>query len=133
MRFSLDKAMGIHAEALFVRARRSSLIASNIANADTPNYKAQDIDFKSILRNSAGMPDEGRMKSTHRGHIQAGGFSASSAELLYRYPHQPSIDGNTVDAQVEKAEFAENTLMYQTSLKFIDGKISGIKKAIRGD
>ena len=133
MRFSLDKAMGIHPEALFVRARRSSLIASNLANADTPRYKAQDIDFRSVLRNSAGIHDEGRMKSTNRGHIQAGGFSASSAELLYRNPHQPSIDGNTVDAQVEKAEFAENTLMYQTSLRFVDGKISAIKKAIRGD
>ncbi len=133
MRFSLDKAMGLHAQALFVRARRTSLIASNIANADTPRYKAQDIDFRSVLRNTAGMYDEGRMKSTHSGHIQAGGFSASSAELMYRNPYQPSIDGNTVDAQVEKAEFAENTLMYQTSLRFIDGKISKLKKSIRGD
>ena len=132
MRFSLDKAMGLHEEALYVRAKRSSIIASNLANADTPNYQARDIDFKTILRNAAGASDGEQMKRTHGAHIQPGGASADSAELLYRNPMQPSIDGNTVDAEMEKTKFAENTMLYQTSLSFLTGKIKGLKSAIKG-
>ena len=133
MRFSLDKAMGIHEEALYVRSRRSSLLSSNIANADTPHYKARDIDFKNILQNAAGFNKGDRLKATQAGHIQAGGASAAEAELLYRFPHQASLDGNTVDAQVEKAQFAQNTVQYQASLSFLTGKFQGLKKAIKGE
>ncbi len=133
MRFDLDKAMGIHEQALYVRARRSSVIASNLANADTPNYKARDIDFKTVLKNLAGDTGPGRMLNTQPGHIQPAGSSVDDAELLYRYPYQPSIDGNTVDSQLEKSEFTQNALRYQATLQFLGGKIKGLMKAIKGE
>lgn len=133
MRFDLDKAMGIHEQALYVRARRGGIIASNLANADTPNYKARDVDFRQVLRQVAGADSSERLKTTHSGHIQPGGAGAQDAELLYRQPHQPSIDGNTVDAQMEKARFTENAVQYQTSLQFLTGRIKGLKSAIKGE
>jgi flagellar basal-body rod protein FlgB len=133
MRFNLDKAMGIHEEALYLRARRGSTIASNLANSDTPNYKARDIDFKQVLRTAANMESSGRLNKTNAKHIQPGGYNAATAELLYRHPYQPSIDGNTVDAQIEKTKFAENAVQYQTSLQFLTGKIKGLMSAIRGE
>ena len=133
MRFDLDKAMGIHETALYVRAKRSAVLSSNLANSDTPNYKARDIDFKSVLRNAAGMQASGTLKTTNSKHIQPGGHDAKTAELLYRHPMQPSVDNNTVDAQIEKAKFAENAMQYQTSLSFLTGKIKGLTKALRGE
>lgn len=132
MRFDLDKAMGIHEQALYVRARRNGIIASNMANADTPNYKARDIDFRAALKQVAGMEDEGRMRTTHSGHIQPSGTGAADAEVLYRHPHQPSIDGNTVDAQMEKARFTENAVQYQTTLNFLTSRFKGLTNALKG-
>lgn len=133
MRFNLDKAMGIHEEALYLRARRSSVLASNLANSDTPNYQARDIDFKQVLKAAANAESGGRINKTNARHMQSGGFSSSTAELLYRHPIQPSIDGNTVDAQIEKAKFAENAVQYQTSLQFLTGKIKSLMSAIKGE
>lgn len=133
MRFNLDKAMGIHETALYVRAKRSAVLSSNLANSDTPDYKARDIDFKDVLRNAAGMQASGTMKMTNSKHIQPGGYDAKTAELLYRHPLQPSVDNNTVDAQMEKAKFAENAMQYQTTLSFLTGKIKGLTKALRGE
>jgi len=133
MRFNLDKAMGIHETAIYVRAKRSAVLSSNLANSDTPNYKARDIDFKEVLRNAAGMQTSGSLKTTNSKHIQPGGYDAKSAELLYRHPFQPSVDDNTVDAQIEKAKFAENAMQYQTSLSFLTGKIKGLTKALKGE
>ncbi|MDX1812762.1 MAG: flagellar basal body rod protein FlgB [Gammaproteobacteria bacterium] len=133
MRFSLDKAMGIHEEALYMRARRNSIIASNLANSDTPDYKARDIDFKQVLRNAANMQGSGQLNKTNAKHIQPGGRSTATAELLYRQPYQPSLDGNTVDAQMEKARFAENAVQYQTSLQFLTGRIKSLMSAIKGE
>jgi len=133
MRFNLDKAMGIHETALYVRAKRSAVLSSNLANSDTPNYKARDIDFKEVLRNAAGVQTSGSLKTTNSKHIQPGGYDAKSAELLYRHPLQPSVDDNTVDAQMEKAKFAENAMQYQTSLSFLTGKIKGLTKALKGE
>jgi flagellar basal-body rod protein FlgB len=132
MRFNLDKAMGIHEQALYVRSRRNSMLASNIANADTPNYKAKDIDFRAVLRNAAGMGGNDMLLRTHSNHIQPGGSTAADAEEMYRYPYQASLDGNTVDAQMEKAHFAQNTVQYQASLSFLTARLQGLKKAIRG-
>lgn len=132
MRFDLDKAMGVHEQALYVRAKRTSLIASNLANSDTPNYKARDIDFNTILRNSAGYDDGSMLVRTNDQHIQPGGSTAEDAELLYRYPFQASLDGNTVDAQVEKARFSENTVMYQSTMQFLTGRMTTLRKAIKG-
>ena len=133
MRFNLDKAMGIHETALYVRAKRSSVLSSNLANSDTPNYQARDIDFRSVLRNAAGIQSAGSLTMTSEKHIQPGGFNAKSAALLYRHPWQPSIDGNTVDAQMEKAKFAENAMQYQTTLSFLTGKFKGLTKALKGE
>jgi len=133
MRFNLDKAMGIHEAALYTRSKRSAVLSSNLANSDTPGYKARDIDFRSILRNAAGMKLNNTLVLTNARHIQPGGSSAKTAELLYRHPYQPSIDGNTVDAQIEKAKFSENAMQYQTTLNFLTGKFKGLKKALKGD
>jgi len=132
MRFNLDKAMGIHEQALYVRARRNGIIASNLANADTPNYKARDIDFREALKHAAGMDNEGTMRTTHNGHIQPSGKGAADAEALYRHPHQASIDGNTVDAQMEKARFTENAVQYQTTLNFLSGRFKNLTEALKG-
>ena len=131
MRFNLDKAMGVHEQALYVRARRVGIIASNLANADTPNYKARDIDFRQAMKQAKGGRSDA-MTVTHKGHIQAGGKGLSGAELMYRTPHQPSLDGNTVDAQMEKARYTENAVQYQTSLQFLTSRFKGLTKAIKG-
>lgn len=132
MRFSIDKATGMHEEALYVRSKRNTLIASNLANSDTPNYKSRDVDFREILTQVAGFDDGSKLKMTNATHMQPGGSSAADAEVLYRYPFQAAIDGNTVDAAREKAEFAQNTVQYQATLEFLTGRLKGIKSAIKG-
>ena len=128
----LDNALGLHEAALKVRAQRMETLASNLANADTPNYKARDIDFQAVLRDAnANTVSAATLKTTHAGHMQQGGVMG--AQLQYRNPMQPSIDGNTVDTQVEKSKFMENALQYQATLQFIDGRIKSLRKAIRGD
>ncbi|MDH3325583.1 MAG: flagellar basal body rod protein FlgB [Gammaproteobacteria bacterium] len=133
MRFNLDKAMGIHETALYVRAKRSAILSSNLANSDTPNFKARDLDFRQVLQNAEARSSGGSIRTTNAKHIQPGGYSAGSAELLYRQPFQASIDGNTVDAQIEKAKFAENSMQYQSSLSFLSGKIKALTSAIKGE
>lgn len=131
----LDNAFGMHEMALKLRAQRMELLASNLANADTPNFKARDIDFKSVLseyQSTGGKVSGGGLRTTHARHIDANG-GMLSAEPQYRNPLQPSVDGNTVDPQVEKAKFMENALQYQATLSFIDSRVKSLRKAIRGD
>jgi flagellar basal-body rod protein FlgB len=130
MPINFDKAFGIHPQALALRARRTEVLAANLANADTPGYKAQDIDFKTAL--SRVSSQSSTLKTTHSGHLQAN-QSVMGERLMYRIPLQPSLDGNTVDSQVEQAKFAENALQYQANLQFMTGKITGLRSAIRGD
>ncbi len=131
MPISFDSALGIHARALMVRSRRNELLASNIANADTPGYQARDIDFRAIL-DSAGNP--AGLRTTHQNHLSLSGESGiAGAELLYRVPNQPSLDGNTVDPDLEKAAFAENALRYNASLTFLDRKFKGLILALKGE
>ena len=130
---SLDNALGLHEAALKVRSQRMETLASNLANADTPNYKARDLDFRAVLSNYQSNSVSGStLKTTHANHLQQPG-GVIGGSLQYRNPMQPSIDGNTVDTQVEKAKFMENALQYQTTLQFIDGRIKSLRKAIRGD
>jgi flagellar basal-body rod protein FlgB len=131
---NLENALGMHEIALKLRAQRMEVLASNLANADTPNYKAKDIDFQSVLSEyqHGSAPSAGGLHTTHARHL-GGGEGAMAAQTQYRNPLQPSIDGNTVDPQVEKSKFMENALQYQATLSFIDGKISSLRKAIRGD
>jgi flagellar basal-body rod protein FlgB len=128
----LDNALGIHASALSLRARRSELLAANLANADTPHYKARDIDFKAVLTEVQDAQQGNGLRLTHARHLTTAG-AAGSPDPLYRIPLQPSVDGNTVDAQREKAEYMQNAIQYQASLHFIDGQIQTLRTAIRGD
>lgn len=130
----LDNAFGMHEVALKLRAQRMEVLASNLANADTPGYKARDIDFKSVLSSyqSGSAPSSRGMKTTHERHI-GGDPSGLGAATLYRTPLQPSLDGNTVDTHVEKSKFMENALQYQATLSFVDSRIQSLRKAIRGD
>jgi len=125
--------MAVHESALYVRSKRNAVLASNLANADTPDYKARDIDFKSLLQNAVGQSTSTSLKTTNAKHMQLGGNSIDKPELLYRHPYQPAIDGNTVDAQMEKVKFAENATQYQATLGFLTGRIKGLKSAITGE
>lgn len=134
MRFDLDKVFGVHEQGIRIRSRRAEILASNLANADTPNYKARDIDFRQALNQAQQNTSADRMKVSHPKHIQRG-LSAGglTTDLLYRNPLQPSVDGNTVDTQQEKAQFVQNAMQYQASLRFLTGKIKAIKSAIKGE
>ncbi|MBT8445505.1 MAG: flagellar basal body rod protein FlgB [Gammaproteobacteria bacterium] len=125
-----DAAFGVHADALLVRAQRAAVIASNLANADTPHYKARDIDFQAAL---AGAGQAGAMQRTRGMHMDGHDTLPGGAPMMYRVPNAPSIDQNTVDTQLEHSAFTENTLMYQASLRFLTGRISGIMTALRGE
>lgn len=127
---SIDQHIGLHAEALQIRSKRMELLAANLANADTPNYKARDIDFRTVF--SAVQAGRSQMMLTHEQHLmpQGGGLNV---EPLYRVPSQPSLDGNTVDLHVEQAAFGENAVRYQASLDFLGSKISSLRKALKGE
>ena len=130
----IDTALGIHPRAVALAARRMELIAGNMANADTPGYKARDIDFRATLQ--AELPSDSTpasvMRRTHALH-QSGPDGSVPGEPLYRIPNHPSLDGNTVDTQMEQAAFAEASVRYQASLDFLDARISGLRKALRGE
>ena len=139
MPISFDSALGIHQQALALRSGRAEILASNLANADTPGYKARDIDFKSQMQNiqaqSAQSQSNLSLTQSNSKHIPIDSATAmnSRTEILYRVPHQPSLDGNTVNEQVEKSAFAENAMRYQASLTFLDGKFKGLMAAIKGE
>ena len=127
----LDDVFGIHERALLLRSERAEVLAANLANADTPGYKARDFDFKAMLANE--VDNSSRMRTTQAGHIQAEDGMVPPAQLLYRTPMQPSLDGNTVDTEQEHTAFSANAIEYQASLTFVNSKISGIRKALRGE
>ena len=136
MPLNLDQYVSVHATALDVRARRGELIANNLANADTPGYQARDIDFRQAMARAAGEKTTSgvHLSTTSAGHI-AGTTSADAAtnpDLKYRTPLAPALDGNTVDAQVEQAAFAENAVRYQATLTFLNSKFRGLLTAILG-
>jgi flagellar basal-body rod protein FlgB len=136
MPLNLDQYVSVHATALDVRARRGELIANNLANDDTPGYQARDIDFRQAMARAAGeKPTSGvHLSTTNAGHI-GGSTSADAAtnpDLKFRTPLAPALDGNTVDAQVEQAAFAENAVRYQATLTFLNSKFRGLLTAILG-
>ncbi len=131
MSITFDSALGIHQQALSLRSQRAEMLASNIANADTPGYKARDIDFKAALA-SVNTQSNGSLTQTNSKHIQISS-AGNNAEALYRVPSQSSLDGNTVDGLVEKSAFAENALRYQASITFLDGKFKGMLAALKGE
>ena len=131
MSITFDSALGIHQQALSLRSQRAEMLASNIANADTPGYKARDIDFKAALA-SVNPQSNGSLTQTNSKHIQISS-AGNHAEALYRVASQSSLDGNTVDGLVEKSAFAENALRYQASITFLDGKFKGMLAALKGE
>ena len=134
MSLSFDRALGLHEKALAFRADLAAVLANNIANADTPNYKARDLDFASVLEaQQSGEGKSVRMARTHAAHLQMEGFIDQAAGLRYRTPHQPSIDGNTVEVQAEQARYTENAIDFQASFTFLNGKFKGLMTALRGD
>jgi flagellar basal-body rod protein FlgB len=131
MAISFDKALGNLPGNLTLYGKRSSLLASNLANADTPGFKARDIDFRSVLAKAGG--EQISLKTTQGSHLGGASSAVSEAAKLYRIPNQPSIDGNTVDTQVETAEFTKNSINYQSTLTFLNGKFKGLRLAIKGE
>jgi flagellar basal-body rod protein FlgB len=135
--FDLDAHLGVHADALKLRSRRAELLARNLANADTPGFQARDFDFRQALSAARGDGGAVTLAATSAGHLRTGGTPAGSPgmadpELLYRTPVAPSVDGNTVDTQLEQAAFAENTVKYQVTLQFVNSKIRGLMTALTG-
>ena len=110
-----DTLFGVHGAALQVRGARMGVLASNIANASTPGFKARDIDFRAALAS------------------MEGGSGNMSAATMYRVPTQTSMDGNTVELSHEQTAFAENAIQYQTTLSFLNGRISTISRALKGE
>jgi len=132
MSINFDSALGIHTEALQIRSQRAELLASNLANADTPNYKARDIDFQTALKMASTGQSE-PIKATHKNHFSTSGGESFSPALQYRQSMQDSLDGNTVDEQIEQSQFMQNAVQYQASLEFLGGKFRSIRSAIKGE
>ena len=126
-----QNSLGIHDEALLVRSERTSILANNLANADTPGFKSRDIDFQSILRGEVERRESLKVSETNNRHIP--GRFHEGYEKLYRNPLQPSIDGNTVEENVENKEFTENAMSYNASFEFLNGKFKGLTRALRGE
>lgn len=120
--------LSLNANALMLREQRGALLASNIANAATPGFKARDMDFQSML---AAQTQQGGLNTSNARHFATANHAAQGAG--YRVPVNPSLDGNTVELSVEQMQFAENSLRYQTSLTLLNRRISGLMTAIKGE
>ena len=135
MSISFDKALGIHEKALGFRAQRAEVLANNIANADTPHYKARDLDFAAVLAEQSekqGGKTFG-LSRTDSQHIAADGIQLADPALRFRTPFHPSLDQNSVDMQQEQANYAENAVQFQASFTFLNSKFKGLVSALRGE
>ncbi len=119
---------GIHERALYLRSQRSELLSSNIFNAATPNFKAQDLDIAADLQASA---DDGPLEQTSAGHFASA--TAPDQGALYRVPAEASLDGNTVDLAYEQVQFSQNAVQYRATLSFLNSRISNVRRALRGE
>jgi flagellar basal-body rod protein FlgB len=126
----LNQALGVHEQALNVKSQRLEVLAQNIANADTPNYKSRDIDFKAVMKET--QLQGAAMKATNKGHF-AVGQELNPDGMRYRIPFNTSFDGNTVEMSVEQANYGKAAADYQATLNFLENRVSGIRKALRGD
>ena len=134
MGISFDKALGVHDQALKLRSSRAAVLANNLANADTPGYKAKDIDFQAALKGQMkSHQSHSNLELTHQSHISVKSGAGGQFDTLYRTPQQPSIDGNTVEEQIENAEYMKNSLAFQASFNFLNGKFKGLTSAIKGE
>ena len=121
--------LNLHATALTVRAKRNKVLASNIANAATPNFKARDIDFQALINKAEGV---GPLNATNASHFKLS-VNAAGDRMKYRTPVNPARDGNTVEMNIEQMEFSENVMRYSTTLTFLNNKIAGLQSAIKGE
>lgn len=128
---SFNNALGVHETALYARSRRAEVLSNNLANADTPNFKARDIDFNALLEQATAARSASQPERTNGRHLSLAGDNAGS-DLLYRTPSQPSIDGNTVEEHAEMARFAKNGQDFEASLHFLNSKFQGLQLALRG-
>ena len=124
----IDNALGVHAQALGLRSKRMELLARNIANADTPHYKAKDLDFASVLKQT----QDATLNTTSNLHMAMPMEENPSGEK-YRVPVNAAFDGNTVEMNVEHAKFGQVAADYQTTLNILENRVSGIRRALRGD
>lgn len=127
----MKSIFGVHESALLLRARRMDLLATNLANADTPHYKARDLDFAAALASATDQVPSVTLQATDARHI-APQDEAPPGAVKYRVPYQPSLDGNTVESDLELSRFAENAVAYQASLMFVNGRIATLKAALSG-
>ncbi len=126
----LDQFFGVHGQALQLRSERMGLLASNIANAATPNYKARDLDFAAALSGEQGLG----LARTKAGHLPARGTGPGDGPAVrYRQPLQPSLDGNTVELATEQLQFAESALRYRSTIGILNSRIQGLTSALKGD
>ena len=124
----IDNAFSLHEKALGMRSQRMEVLSRNIANADTPNYKAQDIDFRQLLKDT----QDSTLRTTDAANIPMGDV-ASASGLKYRTPFNVAFDGNTVELPVEQAKYGQYAAEDQTTLSILESRIGGIRKALRGD
>lgn len=128
---SFKNGLGIHDDALQLRAARAEILANNLANADTPGFKARDLNFRAILAHESEKESSLALQQTQSGHMA--GSRSVDEDLLYRLPNQPSVDGNTVETQVEQAIYARNAMNYNASFEFLNSKFKGMRNAWRGE
>ena len=126
---SITEHLSFHAATPGLRSRRNEILASNIANAATPHFKARDISFEEEIRKQEKI---GPLHTSNERHYALASINTGE-ETLYRQPISPSLDGNTVEMAVEQIEFSENVVRYQTSLTFLNNRISGLLSAIKGE
>ena len=137
---TIEGHLKVHAEALALRSQRNEILASNIANAATPNFKAKDLDFEQMLSSKMGF---GKVNKTYyirpekvnisdKRHFEMS-IGPNEQGVKFRQNITPSMDGNTVELHVEQLQFSENVMKYQTSLEFLNRKISGLMSAIKGE
>lgn len=132
----LEAGFNFQKQVLGLRHRRQAVLANNIANADTPHFKARDFDFSRQLKAATGVGAVAapRLEHTAPGHIALGdGGPVRHPDMLYRVPAQSSLDGNTVDMDRERAEFMNNAVRYQASLTMTNGYLQGLKSAMQSE
>jgi flagellar basal-body rod protein FlgB len=127
----LQNPLGIHGTALLLREQRTAVLASNIANVDTPQYKARDLDFSSVMATT----ERNIMRTSHSRHMGVTNYQALEGEgmVKFRMPNSASLDGNTVEINIENSLFTENSLRYQATSTFLNSRIKGVMSALRGE
>ena len=126
-----DKDLSLHERALRFRGQRMELLSSNLANADTPNFKARDIDFRQAM---GAARNEAAMRATQAAHFEVdGGITPDQAALKFRVPFNVAFDGNTVELSVEQAKFGKAAGDFQATLTFLENRVSSIRKALKGE